>query len=95
MSAADFLSGVSMATFAAAGVFFLKFWLASRQRFYLLFCAACWSLSVERIVLFFVQQSRLTTGHPLVEASSWVYLLRLTAFILILIAVVNKNMRTE
>lgn len=91
MNGADFLNGISVATFAASGVFFLKFWKASRDRFYLLFTAACWLLSFERVVLFFVHDAAASIRSALTEASSWVYLFRLAAFAAILMAVVGRN----
>lgn len=91
MNATDLLSGIGLATFAASGIFFLKFWKASRDRFFLLFCAACWCLSLERLVPFLVQSGQHAVRNSLTEGYSWVYLLRLTAFVLILMAVVDRN----
>ena len=89
--ASSFFSGVSMATFAASGLFFFKFWTASRDRFFLLFAAACWLVSFERVVAFFVQGTQEATWSPTVEASAWVYLIRLCAFLAILAAILTKN----
>lgn len=91
MSAAEFLSGICMATFAASGVFFLKFWRAARDHFYLHFCVACWLLAFERIVLSLIDTAHEPIRSSLTEANSWVYLFRLAAFLVILIAVINKN----
>jgi hypothetical protein len=94
MNFAFFLSGVSMATFAASGLFFLKFWIASRDRFFILFSAACFILAFERVVLTIVQQSH-GAEHMIVESSSWVYLLRLSAFAMIFWAILEKNRKSE
>ncbi|MGE0172581.1 MAG: DUF5985 family protein [Oligoflexales bacterium] len=91
----DFFSGISTSTFAASGLFFLKFWFASRDRFFLQFSAACWCLAIERLVLVVVTHSHITPDTPVVEASSWVYLLRLSAFVLISWAIIDKNRKNE
>lgn len=93
MNAAEFLNGISLATFTAAGIFFLKFWKASRDRFFLLFCIACWSLALERFALFIFHDAQHSLRSALTEATSWVYLLRLLAFALILAAIIDRNRR--
>ncbi len=91
MIAAVFLSGVTAATFAASGLFFLKFWSASRDRFFALFAAACFLIAFERVVAFFVHGTREVIRSPAAEASFWVYLIRLLAFLFILLAIYQKN----
>jgi hypothetical protein len=81
----DFLSGGCMVAFAAIGFFFLRFWSKTRDRFFLWFAVAFWFLAVERIVLLFV--------GPENELRPAVYLIRLASFVLIAIAVFNKNRR--
>lgn len=82
-----FLSGITFITFAASGVFFLKFYKTSRDPFYLYFCLACWLLAIERVaILVFIGPAK-TSG----ESSPWVYLIRLIAFLMIMIAIINKN----
>lgn len=92
MNIVEFISGIYMATFAASGIFFLKFWRASRDRFFLYFCLACWLLSFERVALLFVEggYSALPTAAS-GEARSYVHIIRMLAFALILIAVIRKN----
>jgi hypothetical protein len=84
-----FLSGICMATFAASGVFFLKYWKASKDRFFLFFSVACWLLSIERIALVFLTNQYTAPDHA--EVASWIYIFRLLAFAMILIAIVEKN----
>jgi hypothetical protein len=91
LHAKAFLSGVSMITLAFCGVFFLKFWKTSKDKFFLFFSVACWLLSLERIVLFFVEATNHPTGNDLAESGAWVYLIRLLAFALILVAIIEKN----
>lgn len=88
-----FFSGMSLIAFAASGVFFLKFWKVSGDRFFLYFCIACWLLAMERIMLCIVPTARGSFRTPEVEASSWVYCFRLVAFVFILMAVIKKNRR--
>ena len=91
MSGPEFMSGASMMAFAASALFFLKFWKASRDRFYLLFAIACGLLSMERIVLFMVTDTFHPVRNEVTEANSWVYLMRLGAFVMIVLAVILKN----
>ena len=91
MIAASLLSGISLATFAASGLFFLKFWRASHDRFFLLFSIACWLIAFERMVAFFVIPVHQPQQAESAEASSWVYLIRLSAFLVVLAAIYLKN----
>lgn len=87
-----FLAGVTMATFLASGLFFLKLWKAADDRFFAFFAIACALLSVERVVALFVQGVLDTSTSPPPESSSWIYLIRLLAFAMIVVAIVSKNM---
>lgn len=94
MTSASFFAGIAMATFAAAGVFFLKFWRASKDPFFLYFCIACWLLSIERICIITLDSvfNIPTIGS---EFGIWVYLIRLSAFVLIFTAVLQRNRRRQ
>ena len=87
---AVFFSGICMTSFAASGVFFLKFWKASRDPFYLYFCMACWLLAIERIVVVTLTYM-LNWMTPENESGSWIYIIRLVAFLIIFAAVLQKN----
>jgi len=78
-----FFSGIYMASFAASGLFFLKFWKRTRERFFFLFALACWMLAIERVALLFFE--------PTSEPYSWCYLIRLVAFGLIVHAFLRAN----
>lgn len=82
---ATFLAGMIVAGFALAGLFFLKFWKRTREELFLAFTAAFWLLGTT--------QALLTFSHVPVEERTWLYLLRLTAFLLILAAIWRKNAR--
>jgi hypothetical protein len=74
--------GVAMA-FAAAGLFFLRFWRDTRDRLFALFAVAFFVLAVNRIG---IAVSNVRDGRG--DQFYWV---RLCAFALILVAVVDKN----
>ena len=81
----DFLSGAITAGFLVAGFFFLRFWKRTRESLFLAFAAAFWLLGLGQALLTF-------TDIP-VEERSWLYLLRLAAFSLILVSIWRKNRR--
>ena len=82
-----FLSGAVVMGFAIAGLFFLKFWKKTRDSLFLAFTLAFWLLGLTQGLLAF-------SDVP-VEERSWLYLLRLTAFVLILLAIWRKNVRAR
>jgi uncharacterized protein DUF5985 len=82
----DFLSGAITMGFAVAGLFFLRFWRRTGDALFLAFAIAFWLLGLGQALLAF-------TDVP-VEERSWLYLLRLAAFSLILVSVWIKNRRS-
>ncbi len=80
---AFFLSGCAMLGAWVAGVHFFRFWLKSRDRLFFMFGVSFWLMSLERLVLAFTSPWR--------EEYSYVYIIRLIAFLIIIIAVVDKN----
>jgi hypothetical protein len=78
-----FLSGAITLGFAFAGLFFLRFWKRTRDLLFLAFALAFWLLGLQQALLAF-------SSIP-VEERSWLYLLRLAAFSLILLAIGYKN----
>ena len=82
---ADFLSGAISMGFVVAGLFFLRFWKRTREGLFVAFAAAFWLLALGQALLAF-------TDIP-VEERSWLYLLRLAAFALILVSIAIKNRR--
>ena len=79
----DLLNGAIMMTYATIGLFFWRFWKNSRDRFYVMFAAAFWILAVNRVLIANVAVA--DEGLPIY------YLVRLLAFLLILVAIVHKN----
>ena len=80
-----FLSGAVTILFALAGLFFLRSWRRTGDRLFISFGLAFWLLSFHQAVLSLA-------GIP-VEERSWTYLLRLTAFALIIGSVWRKNLK--
>lgn len=81
----DFLSGAIAMGFIIAGLFFLRFWRRTEDGLFLSFAIAFWLLGAG--------QAALTLSDIPVEERSWLYLLRLAAFSLILLSVWIKNRR--
>ena len=69
--------------YVIAGLFFLRFWKRTREGLFLSFACAFWLLGLTQALLTF-------TNIP-VEERSWLFLLRLAAFSLILISIFRKN----
>jgi hypothetical protein len=83
MTLYDFLSGIVTGGFLVAGLFFLSFWRRTRDGLFLAFALAFWLLGLA--------QSILALANVPVEERSWIFLIRLAAFTLILVAVVRTN----
>jgi hypothetical protein len=81
----DFLGGAIAMGFAVAALFFLKFWRRTHEGLFLAFAGS--------FLLFAVTQALLTLSGIPVEERSWLYLLRLMAFLLILAAFWWQNRR--
>ncbi len=92
MNFALFFSGIATATFAASGLFFLRFWKAAGDRFFLLFSMSCFLLAIERVlVLAHFEDLQNSIRTPVVESYAWVYLMRLSAFAILSLAILDKN----
>ena len=83
MLSADFFSGMIAMGFAVCAVFFLRFWRRTRDSLFLVF-------SIAFLLLALNQALTTLLGLPL-EERSWLYLLRLAAFLIIIGAIVRKN----
>lgn len=81
----DFLGGAVAMGFAVAALFFLKFWRRTREGLFLAFAGS--------FLLFGATQALLTLSRVPTEERSWLYLLRLIAFLLILAALWWQNRR--
>lgn len=83
MTEFSFLSGVVTAGYLLAGLFFLRFWRRTRDSLFLSFACAFFLLGLG--------QALLALTYIPVEERSWLYLIRLAAFSLILLAIYRKN----
>lgn len=81
----EFTSGVVAMGYFVAGLFFLRFWSRTREGLFAIFAAAFWLLALNQTLV-------AVAGIPR-EEHSWIYLLRLAAFTLIIVGVVAKNLR--
>jgi len=79
----DFLGGAVAMGFVIAALFFLKFWRKTREKLFLAFSGS--------FLLLAGTQALLTLGGIPTEERSWLYLLRLLAFLLILAAMWWQN----
>lgn len=79
-----FLGGAIMMACGIVSFFFLRFWRKTSDRLFLIFSLAFAILGIERLVLaaFYTAPNE---AHPLI------YCIRLLAFVLIIVAIVDKN----
>jgi len=79
----NFLAGAEAMGFLICGLFFWRFRIRTRDSLFLWFAVAFWLLALAQTVL-------ALTGIP-VEERSPLYLIRLAAFLLIIFAILRKN----
>ena len=82
-----------MVGFLASGYFFLRFWQKTRDSLLAVFATAFLILAVERSLLLATANVGDPTGGTH-ELRGYVYWIRLTEFLLILIAFLLKNRRS-
>jgi hypothetical protein len=80
----DFLAGGLTACYLLASVFFFRFWRQTRDRLFFGFALAFVLLAVE-------QTARLVLGIT-DERGNYLYILRIIAFVVILYAIIEKNL---
>ncbi|MBK8841107.1 MAG: hypothetical protein IPO30_21315 [Hyphomonadaceae bacterium] len=76
-------SRASSAAFLVCALFFLRFWRRTRDGLFPAFALAFGLLSLQQFLTIFL-------GLP-EEDRSWVYLLRLAAFLIVIIAITRKT----
>lgn len=72
--------------YAVAALFFARFWSRTRDRLFAMFAIAFWLLAIQRV-------ATVVTANWL-EHPTWLYMLRLAAFLLILTAIIDKNRKS-
>jgi hypothetical protein len=81
----DFLGGAATVASWVVAMFLFKFWRESRDRLLLIFSLAFVVLGLNWVLV--------AAFHPGRETRHLFYLVRLVAFLLILVAIVDKNRR--
>jgi hypothetical protein len=80
---ADFLLGFTAFGCLVIALFFLRFWRSTGDRFFAVMAVAFAMFAVSRIVLGFLDEAS--------EARPALYLIRLLAFVLIIVAIVDRD----
>jgi hypothetical protein len=78
-----FLQGSIAAFLLICGLMFLRFWRDSRDELFVYFAAAFFIMAVNRIAVVLL-------GAP-TEVRGYIYIIRMTAFLLIAIGIWRKN----
>ena len=81
----DFLQGGTMVASLGVALFFVRYWRSTGDRLFLAFALAFSVFAVNRVLLSVLEEQS--------EARTYVYLLRALAFLLIAVAVVDKNVQ--
>jgi hypothetical protein len=83
----SFLSGAVTMGFLVACLFFLRFWRKTSDRFFLAFAVAFFLLALNQALAQWIGAADERVGYT--------YLLRVLAFVLIVIAIVDKNLSSR
>lgn len=79
----QFIYGAVMMASVVASLFFLKFWQKTKDRFFAIFSSAFMLFAIERWISVIMATQD--------ETRTWIFMIRLLAFVLIIGAVVDKN----
>ena len=77
------LSGMLATGYFVIAIFFLRFWRDTRDRLFLFFATAFALLGLQRVASIVAMEWT--------ESSTWLYGIRLLAFLLMLYAIIDKN----
>ena len=83
LSLIPFLQTVSATAALASGLFFFRFWRESRDRLFAFFGAAFFVLALSWALLALI--------NPSDETRPYIYAIRLAAFLLMIVGMVDKN----
>ena len=78
-------SGALIFGYLLAGLFFLRFWRRTRDTLFVWFGVAFWLMALNQLALAFLAVPR--------EEMHFIYLIRILGFVLILWAIIWKNLR--
>ena len=76
------MGAIAMASWVA-GLFFLRFWRTTGDRLFAIFAISFWLLGLTRLALALMIEPS--------ENRHYLYILRFVAFVLILVAIIDKN----
>jgi hypothetical protein len=82
-SFAQFIHGATMFANVLVALYFLRFWFESQDRLFAIFSLSFLIFAVNRVLLSILDVED--------EARTFVYVLRLIGFLLIIIGIVDKN----
>ena len=82
-----FLGGAIVFGYVLIGLFFLKFWRRTRDAFFGYFAFAFFTLAVGRVIEAITRTNETTTPY--------VYIFRLLAFLIIIFAIMHKNLASK
>jgi|SoiMethySBSTD1v2_1073268.scaffolds.fasta_scaffold226413_3 hypothetical protein len=77
------LTGANIMGFLIAGLFFFRFWRLTHERLFAMFTLAFCVMALERVALLAIGSNH--------EFTPYVYFLRLAAYGLILVGIIDKN----
>ena len=80
---ADFVSGGTAVAAFVISLFFIRYWRQTRDPLFFMFAAGFLTFGVSRLILAFLEEDD--------EGRVFIYALRLVAFALILVAIIQKN----
>ncbi len=80
----DFVSGATMLACLAIALYFFRFWRGTRDRLFAIFALAFAVFAVNRLLLTLLDE----------ENGIYVYASRAAAFLLIILAIIDKNRGT-
>ena len=81
----ELVSGMLVAGYLVATLFFARFWMQSRDRLFIMFAVAFGVLAIQRLAL--------TISSAPMEDQTHLYVLRFIAFAIIAAAIIDKNRR--
>lgn len=81
----EFFAGLIAAGFLVCALFFLRFWKRTQDALFMAFAIAFSLLALQQFL-------GTLLGLP-EEERSWIYLLRLAAFSIVIIAILGKNLQ--
>lgn len=84
---AGLVAGVLSCGYVVAGAFFLRFWARTREPLFAIFAGAFWLMALNQALPVLLDLST--------EEQSGAYLLRATAYVMISVAIVFKNLRRD